>query len=118
LTPLWSSCTVAAPSSLSPSVWREKERRNVNKNFAHQLKIVLQPHPSPLLKQATSWTPLTLSTASLPQPEPLHWPHIAQTDIAHPSLFYKTTGDHSLPLQSHFTPTLPPYPPQTPRTTP
>jgi hypothetical protein len=46
LTPLSSSCTVAAPTSLSPSVWREKERRNVNKNFAHQLKICAAASPS------------------------------------------------------------------------
>jgi hypothetical protein len=95
LTPLWSSCTVAAPSSLSPSVWREKERRNVNKNFAHQLKMVLQPHPLSLADQGTSWTPIILSTNPSSQSGPLHEPHFAPNRPNTPSLLYIPTGHPS-----------------------
>jgi hypothetical protein len=66
-TPLWLPCTVAAPSYLSPSVWREKER-SIVKKIAHKLNKVLQPHPLSLADQGTSWTPLTLTTVLTNQP--------------------------------------------------
>jgi hypothetical protein len=97
--------------SLSPSVWREKERSNVIKFCPSIKKKVLQPHPSPLLEQATSWTPPTLSTIPLTQPETTKLPHIAPNRPTHFSSGYKASEHHSSSQTPHYTPaTLPSHP--------
>jgi hypothetical protein len=60
-----------------------------------------------LLEEDTPWTPWSLSTASLPQPEALPISHMPQTDLAHhthhPSV-YKGTDRHNIPVLAQYTP--------------
>jgi hypothetical protein len=60
-------------------------------------KYCAAAHPLSLADQGTSWTPLTLSTAPLAQPETIKLPHFAQTDLSHPLSLY-TDADHPSPF--------------------
>jgi hypothetical protein len=65
-TPLVGVHYSSSPSPLSFSAWKEIHARFL---YQHQ-NIVQQPFPLFLADQGTSWTPLTLFTAPLSQPEP------------------------------------------------
>jgi hypothetical protein len=108
-TTLWSNFTVAVPSPLCLVVFGRRKRGcmqilcNIKKG-EEDLQL-----PAFLAKPALYWSPLTLSTILLDQPEPLHGPHLTQTDITHSPLGYKLTGHPSPSFLAHSAPLTLPY---------
>jgi hypothetical protein len=112
LTPLWTKCTVAAPSLLSPSVWRDKERRKVNKKPCPSIKNGAAAHPSDSSRPGHPIGPSHPPHRPLgPIKAPL-WAPLCPNRPTHFSSGYKASERHSSSQTPHYTPATSPSHPQ------